>query len=97
MFDEKGRRLLTEEQVARVNGLKISIFADEHPPPHFRVYHQGEHASFAITDCSRLRGNKGLEKFEWNIRNWWKDNKAILIKTWNETWPTDCPVGPIEG
>ena len=28
-------RLLTEETVARIQGLKVEIFSDEHPPPHF--------------------------------------------------------------
>ena len=34
---DTGLRLLTEDTVARINGLKIEVFSNEHPPPHFRV------------------------------------------------------------
>jgi Domain of unknown function (DUF4160) len=44
--------------VARVNGLNVKIWADEHPPPHFHVSYQGQDASFSILDCSRLQGVK---------------------------------------
>jgi hypothetical protein len=37
IIDDPGRRLLEEEVVDYLGGLKIDIFADEHPPPHFRV------------------------------------------------------------
>jgi hypothetical protein len=40
--------------VARVDGLYIKMWADEHPPPHFHVSYQGQDASFSILDCARL-------------------------------------------
>jgi hypothetical protein len=82
--------------VARVNGLSIRIWADEHPPPHFHVIYQGQDASFSILDCSRLPGVSGLERYERTIRDWWEKNKIRLIKEWNASRPTDCPVGPVE-
>jgi hypothetical protein len=76
-------------------GLRVVIFADEHPPPHFRVEYQGENASFTIMDCQRLRGNIGLERFDRHVRKWWVENRALLIEKWNKFRPIDCPVGPI--
>ena len=32
-----GTYRLYEVTVGRINGLKVEIFANEHPPPHFRV------------------------------------------------------------
>jgi hypothetical protein len=81
--------------VARVNGLKIKIWADEHPPPHFHVNYQGEDASFSILDCSRLRGTRGLERYERCIQSWWSDNRQDLVEKWNLSRPAGCPVGPI--
>jgi hypothetical protein len=84
------------ELVAEVKGLRVEIRADEHPPPHFHVVYQGEDASFSITSGVRLRGNRGLERFERKIKEWWAANQTNLVDVWNRTRPTDCPVGPIK-
>jgi hypothetical protein len=86
---------LAYNMVARVNGLAIKIWADEHPPPHFHVAYQGQDASFSIEDCSRLPGVNGLERYEKAIYEWWAYNKHKLIEVWNASRPTHCPVGPI--
>ncbi|WP_346912440.1 DUF4160 domain-containing protein [uncultured Roseibium sp.] len=74
-------------------GMKIEIFAREHPPPHFRVKYKGGTANFAIADCRVLNGDGHVLKYKRNVRLWWKTNKPKLIKAWNETRPADCPVG----
>jgi Domain of unknown function (DUF4160) len=81
--------------VARVSGLTIMIWADEHPPPHFHVRYQGEDASFSISKCERLASTEGLIRYERRIREWWESRQYDLIQKWNEMRPTDCPVGPI--
>ena len=91
IFDDQGRRLLTEELIAHLNGLKIEVFANEHPPPHFRVKYSGETANYKISDCSQLNG--GLDKWYKNVKKWHQKNKQLLIDIWNRTRPTDCPVG----
>lgn len=89
--DDGGAALI----VARVDGLSIVIFANEHPPPHFHVKYQGKEASFSITNCERLAGVRGLERYDARIRSWWRDNQEKLIELWNNSRPTNCPVGPI--
>ena len=91
--DGRGFRFLTEETVAQINGLKVEIFSNEHPPPHFRVKYQSSTANFAISDCSMINGGGEIMKFEKNIILWWKNNKSLLIDNWNRLRPTDCPVG----
>ena len=83
--------LLTEFLVDQIGGLKVEVFANEHPPPHFRVKYAGDTANFKIDDCSKING--GLDKWYRNIRKWHGANKETLIKAWDETRPTDCPVG----
>jgi hypothetical protein len=91
IIDDAGRRYLIEETVATLQGLKIQIFSDEHPPPHFRVAYAGDTANFSIKDCCKLNG--GLSRWERNIRAWHSKNKQALIAVWDRTRPTDCPVG----
>ena len=95
MQNSSGQRLLTEKEVGRFDGFVVHIFADEHPPPHFQVKYQNQSASFSILDCLRLRGNVGLERYEFNIRELHKKYRSDLIDQWNATRPTNCPVGPI--
>ena len=91
--DGKGRRLLTEETVARIDGLKVEVFSNEHPPPHFRVKYQSSTANYQISDFTRLNGSGEVLKYEKNIRLWWNGNKEKLIEDWNRLRPSDCPVG----
>jgi hypothetical protein len=95
MLNERGIRLLNEELVARINKMSVVILADEHPPPHFHVKFAGENASFSIAYGRRLPSVKGLEKYDHNIRKWWKEHHCKLIEVWNATRPSDCQVGPI--
>ena len=69
--------------VAKVNGLKIEVFAREHPPPHFHISGADIDATFTLTTCKYLQGKiSGRE--------------AVLVKWWYErSRPSDCPVGPI--
>ncbi len=92
ILNEQGRRPLNEEVVDRLNGLKIFVFSNEHPPPHFRVCYQNECNDFYIKNCAPMYGN-ALSKYLRNIKKWHKKNKNELIQFWNKKRPTDCPVG----
>jgi hypothetical protein len=92
MLNDAGLRRLDEKTIDRVLGLKIQVFADEHPPPHFRVIFEGESNNFTIRDCLALNGN-ALARYFKNIRAWHRVNKPRLIAAWNANRPTGCPVG----
>lgn len=93
-FTDQGEYVEVKKiQVDRVNGLKIEIFSNEHPPPHFRVKFQGTTANYRISDCQRINGSGEVIRFENNIIKWWKKHKQKLIKVWNERRPANCPVG----
>jgi hypothetical protein len=79
--------------VAQTNSpkLKIEIFANEHPPPHFRAKYGGETGNYRIRDCEQLNG--GLRRHYRVIREWHSKNKPKLIAAWNNFRPSDCPVG----
>lgn len=88
-----GLRFLGEETVARINGVKVEIFANEHPPPHFRVKFQNSTANYSISDCRRINGSGEILKYEKNIQLWWQENQSSLIEAWDRLRPSDCPVG----
>ena len=91
---EDGNLYSIKQQVGRVNGLKIEIYPNEHPPPHFHVKTGDVSASFSIDDCQLLEGKVGHR--EKALINWWYvRSRKVLVKTWNDTRPTDCKVGPI--
>jgi Domain of unknown function (DUF4160) len=89
---EDGTRALNEELIDMINGLRVEIFSNEHPPPHFRVRFQGESNDFTIRECDPMY-RSGLKKYWGNIRRWHRDNKQQLIAFWNAKRPSGCPVG----
>jgi hypothetical protein len=87
--------MLMEFLVAGVQGFKVEIFAKEHPPPHFRVAVGSSTANYTIEECSRISGNGEVLRYGNIVRDWWQENRHILVSTWNERRPSDCPVGRI--
>ena len=81
--------------VGQIGGLKVEIFANEHPPPHFRVVYQGRSNDFSIADCEPMHGH-GLKGYWRRIRKWHCDHKNDLINAWDTRRPSNCPVGPFK-
>lgn len=82
------------QQVDRVVGLTISVLSREHPPPHFHVVGKGLNASFSISDGSHLAGELSPKQLR-AVNAWYPRARRLLVQTWNETRPFNCPVGPI--
>lgn len=97
ILEEGGELILVEQRrlVDVVRGLKIEIYFNEHPPPHFHVKSANIDASFRIENCNLLNGNIS-RKDQLAVRYWWKHAKTNLIDVWNQARPTDCLVGRYE-
>lgn len=95
--DKTGEPLLIFKRalVARINGLKIEIFANEHAPPHFHVTSNDIDATFSIADCELLEGRVS-RKDQRLIAFWHGEAKNKLIEFWNQSRPSNCPVGTID-
>ena len=93
--DGKHSYYLTEALVDRINGLKIQIYANEHPPPHFHVIQNDGQASFALDDGRLLEASGNTRHFQKNIEVYYKNNRKLLIEFWNKTRPDGCTVGPL--
>lgn len=75
-------------------GIKIEVFSDEHPPPHFRLKHKNETANYKIADCALLNGSLRLPHKA--VRKWWQRYRDEIAEAWNKHRPADCPVGRID-
>lgn len=96
--EESGELILLEirQLVDRVNGLRIEIYPNEHPPPHFHVKSPNVDASFSIDDCSKIGGTiSGMDYRK--IKYWHQKAKPLLIARWNSSRPTNCVVGEYVG
>ena len=89
----QGQVEVTTLLVAQIKGLKVEVFSNEHPPPHFRVSANGETANYSLEDGSQLNG--ALQRHRRTIRKWYGENRHVLIDAWNERRPSDCPVGKV--
>jgi len=77
------------------NKIKIEIRHNEHPPPHFHIIIDREDFSVEILSGKYLHNEIKNVKYKKAVAKWYEKNRKLLIKTWNETRPTDCPVGKI--
>ncbi|KPV93227.1 hypothetical protein AN395_00353 [Pseudoalteromonas sp. P1-30] len=98
IWEEDGELQVLEikQLVEKVGGLKIEIYSNEHPPPHFHVKSANINASFAIEDCLKLNGKVDTSDYK-KIKYWHKRAKPKLIEAWNNTRPTNCVVGAYAG
>ncbi len=98
VWEEDGELVLiqTKQLIKKLNGLKIEIHPNEHPPPHFHVTSPNIDASFTIQDCELLNGSLSNKEFD-KIRYWHKAAKGLLIEVWDSTRPYNCQVGKYRG
>ena len=89
-----GTLLETRARVATIDGVTISINPRDHAPPHFHIKAGETNATLCISDGSLLKGFV-LPRHDKLIHRWFQLSKPKLVTIWNETRPTDCPVGRI--
>lgn len=82
------------KRVDTIDNLKIEIYTNEHTPYHFHVKSADIDACFRIDNCELIKGKISKENIA-KVKYWYNkfDSKQKLIDTWNETRPTNCPVG----
>ena len=76
-----GELYYIKELVARVNGLRIYVYANDHPPPHFHVLGGGIDATFRIDDCTRMAGD--IDPRRQGLLRWWHSKAhQHLVDAW---------------
>ena len=96
--EDDGELVLIEirQLVESVNGLKIEIYSNEHPPPHFHVKSPNINASFCIENCDKINGKISRGDYL-KIKYWHQYSKGRLIEVWDSTRPVNCVVGEYRG
>lgn len=76
-------------KIDSIGALKIFVYTDDHPPPHFHVVTDRYNARFSITSCAFL-GAKGryARRHERLIRSWHGHNSELLAAAWAKTRPS---------
>ena len=69
--------------------LKVIIHPNDHLPPHFHVCAMGSRPAFTIEACERLKGHKGLERKNRQIKKIWKHGRYEILEQWNKFRPDD--------
>ena len=78
-------------EMSKKYGVKILIYPNDHLPPHFHVCCQGHRPAFSIESGERLKGHKGLEKVENQIKEIWRRGRYEILDHWNNLRPDDRP------
>jgi hypothetical protein len=93
--DEHGNVIERRYLIRRIRNIKIEIYPNEHPPPHFHITSPDINATLSIVECELLTGSLNSKIFK-QIKYFHTLNKDHLIEVWNRLRPENCKVGKIK-
>jgi hypothetical protein len=74
--------------VGTEGSLKMVIYPNDHPPPHFHVLYDGYNSKFKISSGECIGGTLP-ERYQKKVNNWRKSNVHLLRAKWNAFRPKD--------
>lgn len=69
--------------IARIGGLKIQVFADDHYPPHFHIVGTDFEVLVSMRDLSILKGGRYHREVR-DAMEWARRNLDVLWNTWTD-------------
>ena len=78
-------------EMSKKYGVKIFIHTNDHLPAHFHVCCREHSPAFYIKTGERVKGHKGLEKVENQIKEIWCRGRYEILDHWNNLRPDDRP------
>jgi hypothetical protein len=94
IITEDGHVAEIRQLVTRIDNLKLEIYPNEHPPPHFHVISNDFNVSINIENCEIIKGQLDSKTYK-KVKYFFDSNKKDLIAMWNHLRPSNCPVGLI--
>lgn len=76
--------------VAKVEGVKIQFFAQEHPPPHFHVAIAEYRAQIEIASLTLMNGRLPPAKLR-TVIAWAETRQAALMRAWDAVMAKQTP------
>ncbi|MEO5375749.1 MAG: DUF4160 domain-containing protein [Alphaproteobacteria bacterium] len=67
--------------IAEFDGIRVCIYADDHPPPHFHILHTGRDVAVRISDLAVIAGSLPRPILRRAIE-WAAGNQAQLALRW---------------
>lgn len=67
--------------VSAFRGVKVQLFWDEHPPPHFHVLHAEDDCSLVIDTLDVMEGELPPRILAM-VRVWAREHRAELLEGW---------------
>jgi hypothetical protein len=68
-------------EVARIDGVKIRLFAREHPPPHFHAVSAEHRAQIEIQSLRVIKGSLPPAKLA-IVQSWAETRREALMQAW---------------
>ncbi len=81
--------------ISILGGIVVSMYYNDHPPPHFHAYYQGHRALVTIEDGAIARGSLPL-RVERKVRGWALLRQEELLANWQRA-QDDEPLERIAG
>lgn len=69
-------------EISRFFGIRITMYADDHAPPHFHARYQDDEAMISIRDGSVLEGSLSGRMLK-AVQEWCEMHRAELMSNWN--------------
>ena len=69
-----------------VDGIKINIYSNEHPPPHFHAIYAGFEAMIEISTLEVLKGKLPSNQFR-KIKKWANEHQNALVDIFKQLNP----------
>ncbi len=73
-------------RISFFNGIKINIYTNEHPPPHFHAIYGKDEAMISISSLEIIKGNLKNSQYK-KIRNWAINYQNALLRIFIELNP----------
>jgi hypothetical protein len=67
--------------IVEIEGAKVSIYGDDHNPPHFHIRFGGQECQVRISDLAVMQGKMPKAKLR-AVLAWALENKLLLARHW---------------
>ncbi len=70
-----------------IDGIRIEIFTNDHPPPHFHVRFGQMRAKFDIATGNMIKGRMDKRTVR-KVKQWTEFNRDLLMQVWIKSRPS---------
>jgi hypothetical protein len=76
--------------LAIIDGIRIMMYLDDHPPPHVHAFMSGREAQFEILTGSQMEGELDRRSMR-KVKLWIESNRTFLMEQWKKCQSNTSP------